>query len=472
MPEPKFSIFLSYSTEELIIARSLREQLMLFDVDNIDVFHDAANIRSGSNWRELLVTKLKVSQWLIAVHTGDQRIAHSFPGWEVGVFESENEESNDSRIFCLYDTEKTPELFSEKQNRKIKVPLTRPAEQGDYYTKTELGAFLDDFVDAYRRLIPAEMRKDELALEQRKRQAAAAITMSFWKSQQKDIQEQAFPQYRIKIRVEHGFDTRVDSPCIPDTAAVTTSSSTNAAIGLESRYDEAQNLKQYSWGELRRKLGDEEGASVDWMDHINEVIVGYLREDSKGLERVSFRTRDNKVFRAVLSRVVRYKSGAQEFEMELIESFPRTFRGDDRTSRLLIGLIFASRFRFAFLEHSADSYASRLSSARGPLFAAAARQIVRDIDRMEQESSEFGLTRPELLIEDFGPSHEEAVKLFFAQWAKEKKQLYAAVVGLGQGQDSEANVRRAFEEFREGLTGVNDEFIRLSLDAYRKALGT
>jgi hypothetical protein len=91
---------------------------------------------------------------------------------------------------------------------------------------------------------------------------------------------------------------------------------------------------------------------------------------------------------------------------------------------------------------------------------------------MEQESSEFGLTRPELLIEDFGPSHEEAVKLFFAQWAKEKKQLYAAVVGLGQGQDSEANVRRAFEEFREGLTGVNDEFIRLSLDAYRKALGT
>ena len=154
---------------------------------------------------------------------------------------------------------------------------------------------------------------------------------------------------------------------IPDDAAVITSPSTNAAIGVESLYDEDQRLKQHSWGELRQTIAAWQDSNLNWMDHVNEVIVGYSQNRLNGLDKVSFRTPESKVFRAVLSRVVRYKSGAQEFEMELIESFPRAFRGDDLTSRLLIGLIFASRFRFTFLERSSDSYDEKLKAVSGPI---------------------------------------------------------------------------------------------------------
>jgi hypothetical protein len=471
MPDTKFNVFLSYSSEDLVIARALREALMLFDVDNIDVFHDAANIRSGANWRELLLKKLKECQWLIAVHTGEERTSHSFPGWEVGVFETEHQGDDRAKISCLYDTQALPELFAPTQNRRITVPSRQPDEKGDFYTGTELGSFLDDFAEAYRCFVPADRRKDALSIEGRKRPAAASIILAFWSCQQNDIQTQAFPQHRITIRVERGFDLSGDAMRIPDDATVITNPSTNAAIGVESLYDENHHLKQYSWGELRQRIADWQDSNVDWMDHVNEVIIGYVRELNSGLESVSFRTRENKIFRAVLSRMVRYKSGAQEFEMELIESFPRAFRGDDRTSRLLIGLIFASRFRFVFLERSADSYDAKLNAASGPMFLAVARQLVRDIERTEQESAEFGLTRPELLIADFGPSHEEVVQLFFNQWKLAKDQLWAATTAFSKGSGTEADVRTAFERFRSSLVSVSNEFIALSLDVYKKTLG-
>jgi hypothetical protein len=206
------------------------------------------------------------------------------------------------------------------------------------------------------------------------------------------------------------------------------------------------------------------------MDHVNEVIAGYLRNLNKGLDRVAFRTRENKIFRAILARVVRYKSGAQEFDVELIESFPRAFPGDDRTSRILVGLIFASRFRFMFLERSKDSYDARLNEASEDIFPAVARQLVRDIERMEQESAEYGLTRPELLVSDFGPSHEEVVKLFFTQWQLAKDQLGAAITAFSMGSGTRAHVCTAFESFRSSLVSVNNQFIALALDVYKKAL--
>src|SRR5262249_18202196 len=140
------------------------------------------------------------------------------------------------------------------QNRKIPVPSHKPDEQGDFSTNTELGAFLDDFVEAYRLIVPPEKQKPPVTVEQRKKPAATSIILAFWTCQQNDIQAQAFPQHRITIRVERGFDLSDNAMRIPDDAAVITNPNTNAAIGIESLYDEKQTLKQYSWGELHQTI--------------------------------------------------------------------------------------------------------------------------------------------------------------------------------------------------------------------------
>ena len=72
---------------------------------------------------------------------------------------------------------------------------------------------------------------------------------------------------------------------IPDDAAVITSPSTNAAIGVESLYDEDQRLKQHSWGELRQTIAAWQDSNLNWMDHVNEVIVGYSQNRLNGLDK-------------------------------------------------------------------------------------------------------------------------------------------------------------------------------------------
>ena len=81
------------------------------------------------------------------------------------------------------------------------------------------------------------------------------------------------------------------------------------------------------------------------------------------------------------------------------------------------------------------------------------------------------MTRPELLISDFGPSNEEVVTLFFDQWRLAKDQLWAATTAFSKGSGTEADVRTAFERFRSSLVSINNQFIALALDVYKKALG-
>src|SRR5262245_9000507 len=98
----KVRIFISYGSEDTHIAETLRTELMSFDLKNVIVFHDASDLRSGTDWERVIEHELADAEWLIAIHTGRRRNIFSFPGWEVGAFTAlHSEQGAKQRIFCL-----------------------------------------------------------------------------------------------------------------------------------------------------------------------------------------------------------------------------------------------------------------------------------------------------------------------------------------------------------------------------------
>ena len=96
-------------------------------------------------------------------------------------------------------------------------------------------------------------------------------------------------------------------------------------------------------------------------------------------------------------------------------------------SALLIGLILASRFRFTFIEAAEELQARFGDEVTDSEFQLACRQLIYDIERMEHESSEFGMNNPDLFQQAFGPDNHEIVNGFYEVWFPIRKELFALI---------------------------------------------
>src|SRR5687768_9972845 len=109
-------VFISYASEDARIADTVRTELMAFGRNEINVFQDCIDIHAGEDWQDVIETQIRISNWLICIFTGKVRDAFSFPGFEVGLFKASHGEDADSRIVCLHDTDRAPDIFEDRQN--------------------------------------------------------------------------------------------------------------------------------------------------------------------------------------------------------------------------------------------------------------------------------------------------------------------------------------------------------------------
>ena len=86
------------------------------------------------------------------------------------------------------------------------------------------------------------------------------------------------------------------------------------------------------------------------------------------------------------------------------------FVGDENDIALLIGPILASRFRFKFIE-AAKELQDELGEHRAPEFQLACRQLLYDIERMEQEFERIW-NEQSVFQEAFGQENYEIVNVF------------------------------------------------------------
>src|SRR5258705_2410244 len=81
-------VFISYSHDDIDIARCLEEHLTKVNPDRVKCFLDAYSIRSGERWDSAIIANLKAADWLIFLYTGRERRSYDYCGFEIGIFTS------------------------------------------------------------------------------------------------------------------------------------------------------------------------------------------------------------------------------------------------------------------------------------------------------------------------------------------------------------------------------------------------
>ena len=205
-----------------------------------------------------------------------------------------------------------------------------------------------------------------------------------------------------------------------------------------------------------------------WMDKVEEDILDAIHQRNLRSPELTFRAHDGQFYRPLLSRQIIYGGGARKFSAIFVRTLPRKFVGDETTSALLIGLILASRFRFKFIEAAKELQDELGDNVTEPEFQLACRQLLYDIERMEQESSEFGMNNPDLFQEAFGQENYEIVNAFYQIWFPLRDDLFELIKQRLENPNSitRASIREEIKKFSQALAPYNRRFLEMCLQKY------
>jgi hypothetical protein len=209
-----------------------------------------------------------------------------------------------------------------------------------------------------------------------------------------------------------------------------------------------------------------------WMDKAENDILDAAHQRNLRTPELTFRARDGQFYRPLLARQTIYGSGARRFYVIFVRTLPRKFVGDETTSALLIGLILASRFRFAFIEGAEDLMAKLSDRITDTDFQLSCRQLIYDIERMEHESSEFGMNSPDLFQQAFGPENYEIVNGFYEVWSPIRKDLVRIIRRWLEDQTavSRQNIREEVQRFTNTVSPYSRRFLEMCLQRYTSQL--
>jgi len=77
------NVFISYASNDRVIAETLEEELSKVNKDRVKCFLDTKSIASGLDFEGEITKALGNADWLVCVYTGEQS---EFCGYEIGVF--------------------------------------------------------------------------------------------------------------------------------------------------------------------------------------------------------------------------------------------------------------------------------------------------------------------------------------------------------------------------------------------------
>jgi hypothetical protein len=469
------NVFISYHHNDDMIAKELKKRLTKINTGRVRCFLDSEAIEAGTNWEATLLANLKKADWLVCVFTGEES---DYCGYEVGVFceakgfsMSHNEES---RIVCLHDVDRYPEIFHAHQNYLISFPPERPQKdynETKFFRKSNVYKFLAFFY-AYKNLYQSENAIESDAQSDSIIEDAKAITTAFREGRFSDVKAQNFIHPRIEIRIrDGGGDDGANFKGIPEDSEVSADDTTFALFNLDLLKPTDASPALASW-KLLREAQLTSHMSTSWMDKIErdaiEAAKGFVAAYSGS--DINFQ-RGDKIFRPILARHRLYYDGVRTFSVLFIETLPRQFLGKRTTSLLLAGLVLGSRFRFAYFEDRNTPYQTLFNDDVDNVeFAINCRQLRYDIERLEQESAEFGLLDREEFIKAFGDENKAVAEAFTENWDRLKGALFEALPTREVQISQRPKVKAAVEKFFTAMERENAMFLQKAIAVYQKEM--
>jgi hypothetical protein len=238
---------------------------------------------------------------------------------------------------------------------------------------------------------------------------------------------------------------------------------------------DANEAPHITWGELRQALARPERQNIPWLDRLesNIGLAAALRAPQP--DDVTFRGagRDDRIFRAILTRHKLFQNGKRRFFILLVETFDRKFVGDPQTSMLLTALTLASRWRFTFFERWRETLKQFDESRSDREFQDATRQLEYNMEWIENEGVELGADDSNLMVEAFGLQHKARVERFYVDFYAAKKKMKSRLPQTFEGlkPETRAQAQAAIVEFLTAIKEQNAEFLKLSIRTYAERIG-
>ena len=467
----KVHVFISYAKADHQIAVALREEIIRINHDRIECFLDSETIASGEGWKEKLEKALRAADWLICIYTGEQS---EFCGYEVGVFTQGSAlaaNAGNSRLVCLHDVRTYPTVFQSHQNRYVELPPDGPLDgtfdESAFYEQSEVAKFFEDFC-RYQSLYVAYDNSEAKRQSQEIIQKAKRITDAFHAARGSDIRFDTPTQLSVEITAPCKSDQKLMA--IGPYAQVKGTFQSLALLGLMPSM-EGEQLPTATWTDVKAACTSPFSARILWIERLERDMLNAANGRTLDQSEATFLSK-GKTYRAILCRHIRQWDGTHRFGIVFVETLPRQFIGDQNTSFILAGLVVASRFRFAYLEQPERikaQFADTLSDAE---FDGSYRQFLYDLERMQHEAMELGLTDHTAFILAFGPSRRGVAEGFLKEWREARQEFDAAIPSPATPVDAQtrSGIKTAILRFLQKMESQNSRFLKTALEAYGEEL--
>lgn len=463
-------VFISYAKSDHTIAIALREEIIEINHDRIECFLDSETIESGEGWEGELEAALKVADWLVCIYTGEQS---EFCGYEIGVFtqgKALEKSAGNSRLVCLHDVADYPQVFRAHQNRFIefppeRLPTSTAFDETGFYERSKLAKFFEDFC-RYQSLYVAHDGAESKRQWQEIIRKAKRITEAFRAARGNDVRTDTPTQLSIELTVS----CKPDQPLaeIGPEAQVKGTFQSFGLFGLMPPM-EGEQLPTAAWADVRAACRSPYSGRALWIERLERDMLNAAGGRALCDSEATFLSK-TKTYRAILFRHLRHWDGTHRFGIVFVETLPRQFIGDQNTSLILAGLVVASRFRFAYLEQPERITAQFDDALSDSEFDGNYRQFLYDLERMQHESMELGLTDPMAFLNAFGPSRRGIAEGFLAAWKEARQALDAGLPPTLTGAESRARAKAAVLQFLTTIEAENARFLKIALEAYREEL--
>jgi hypothetical protein len=465
----KSYIFLSYHDDNNI-ASTIQEELGHLAEKGrgrgfLSCFLDTSSIHEGCRWEPIITAAVELTDWLVAIYTGD---LGAYCGFETGTFSHVNKLASNNPLpqkylECLHDVKRDdlPLIFRPYQNRQL--PITRePPDNVTFWWNSSVGVFLHQFC-AYRNLYtPAD---NPISYTNDIAQAAHRITISFDLSHERDEKAETPTQLGLQLRIPPLTSALTQ---IPDDALVIGTSLTFDILGLSLPLN-PNKAPQLLWGDLRTTLQTSSHSLIPWMDKIETDILRASRNLALRGDDITFIGGNGRVYRPILARHKLYYNGSRKFYILFVETLDRRFVGRRETSLMLAALIMASRLRFTYFENWDDTVEKKFGK-NIPLiaFGDSCKQLLYNIEWMENESVDYGLDDSNALVQAFGSDKQARIERFYADWEQSKGPLLPAISSLKtiENEEERDRIRGIVLDFLESVKTQNEEFLEICIKAY------
>ena len=485
MPDPIF-VFFSYASEDQTLVDTIAESLDTAFKNSIST-KNMSQFEPGILYRQEIDDALDRAAILLVVASGQEKLSHTFTGYEVGYFRKS------LRTRPSITAHDPPIIDHDPRLKRLIIPMAILTDLPDTLSEiqgVEIPKSDQIFVHAgvptaaehamYRLLIRFDQIISDLENRRRTTDESAKVNDNL-KDTAKAFAaklpvvlrripiDEDHPKTRLTISLQPDFDSSADMPHKGMMVTV---------VGPTKQiFPSPLSSSTISWPEFEKAIGGGDIA-LSWRDAVEFMVaVSIDKKEFPDLDQVLLSTDELQIFRLFVSSSTMFFDRSREVDIYVIPVLQLPDVGDPITTNLAKAISIALRYRSLFLEQLSPYTRSIFGFEYDTVkFKERARNLAKELRILFVRSRQARLADPHNIAELFGTDPDAVVEIgkMTCTWNKHKKALSAAVDTVITDKftgDTRKKFLDTLEEFCSALEEMNKAYLTTAIGRLKQVIG-